>query len=130
MFRRATFDQVRFTAFLEQEPDPSNRITLSRRTDIFGRPLPRLIYRDSDFMLRSHRRTLELMAAAFSAKGFGRLRHGDEAIAHLSAYDRYGLHQMGSTRMAALAARLGDHLAQKLRPSSVSSSTHQNGSER
>lgn len=96
---RTPFDHVRFTAFLEQEPEAENRITLSDRVDRFGVPLPHLAWRESEFMRQSHRRSLELLEETFRNKGFGRLLHGDEETAFLSAYNKHGLHHMGSTRM-------------------------------
>lgn len=98
--RRAPFDHVRFTAFLEQEPDPENRITLDGRRDRFGVPLPRLSWRESDFMRQSHRRSLDLLARAFLDNGLGRFVHDQARTDFLSHYDQYGLHQMGSTRMS------------------------------
>jgi choline dehydrogenase-like flavoprotein len=157
LFRRTPFDHVRFTAFLEQEPDPENRITLGKRRDRFGQPLPHLTWRESGFMRDSHRRSLQLLDTEFQTCGFGRLQHRDDEIAFLEGYHQYGLHHMGSTRMsddprqgvvdrdcrvhgirnlfiagssvfptggaanptwtiAALAARLADHLAAQRRP--------------
>ncbi|MEM8630067.1 MAG: GMC family oxidoreductase [Pseudomonadota bacterium] len=97
---RASFDHVRFMAFVEQEPDPENRIMLANDRDRFDKPLPHLSIRESETMQRSVRLTMSLMEKALLAAGFGRLRHGDDALAHLTAYDAYGLHQMGSTRMS------------------------------
>lgn len=96
---RTPFHHVRFTAFLEQEPQAENRITLSDTRDRFGCPLPHLFWRESDFMADSHARSLALLAGIFAARGFGRLGHGKEETAFLSVYDKHGLHQMGSTRM-------------------------------
>ncbi len=98
--RHAKFDHLRFTAFLEQEPDPDNRITLSASRDMFGRLLPRLTYRQSAFMKASCRRTLEILSTAFEKNGFGRLNFDESSISHLAVYDQYGLHQMGATRMS------------------------------
>ena len=100
IYRRARFDRLRFTAFVEQEPDPENRVTLSREKDAFGKPLAHLHYHESNFMNDSILRTLELMRTAFRQQGFGELRYGPGNIAHLANYEKYGLHQLGSTRMA------------------------------
>jgi len=97
---RARFEYVRFAAFVEQEPDPANRITLSSAKDAHGFPMPHLHYHESDFMKKSIRRSLGLMRAAFRAKGYGNLRFETGSIAHLAHYDKYGLHHMGSTRMS------------------------------
>lgn len=100
LFRRTPFDHVRFTAFLEQEPDPENRITLGERRDRYGQPLPHLTWRESGFMRDSHQRSLELLDAEFRNCGFGRLQHREDEIAYLEGYHQYGLHHMGSTRMS------------------------------
>ncbi len=100
LFRRTPFDHVRFTAFLEQEPDPENRITLGKRRDRFGQPLPHLTWRESDFMRDSHRRSMEFLDREFQACGFGDLNYRGDEIAYLESYNQYGLHHMGSTRMS------------------------------
>lgn len=96
----ARFDHVRLLAILEQEPDPENRVMLSSRTDRFGTPLPHLVYRESEDMHRSVRNSLIAMAAAFRAAGLGDLRFDPETLDPIRHYDSYGLHPMGSTRMA------------------------------
>lgn len=95
----AGFDHIRLTAFVEQEPDPENRITLSRDRDPNGQPLPHLTYRMSETTEASIRRTMEVMAEALRESGFDGLRYGKD-VAHLAHYQKYGLHQMGSTRMS------------------------------
>ena len=45
LLRRPRSHVYRITINLEQAPDRENRITLSTRTDMFGRPLPRLTWR-------------------------------------------------------------------------------------
>ncbi len=74
-YRRARFDHLRFTAFVEQEPDPENRITLSREKDPFGKPLAHLHSHQSNVMTDSILRTLGLMQTAFRRQGFGELRY-------------------------------------------------------
>lgn len=96
----ARFDHVRLTAFVEQEPNPDNRITLSRDRDVFGQPLPHLQITESDEMQESILQTLVCMGRALSARGLPGLRYGPGAMAHLAYYDAYGLHQLGGTRMS------------------------------
>lgn len=43
---------------------------------------------------------MHFMGDILSASGFGKLLYGDGDISHLSVYNQYGLHQMGSTRMS------------------------------
>jgi choline dehydrogenase-like flavoprotein len=100
---KAGVDNLRFTAFVEQEPDAENRIELSHKRNALGVPLPRLVLRESAFMHDSAARSLQLMSEAFLAMGYGELRYQPHQIAHLAHYDKFGLHQMGSTRMSATA---------------------------
>lgn len=100
IFRNAVFDHVRMTAFVEQEPDPENRITLDAERDAFGRRLPFLKLQESRAMKDSIHRSMAVMAKAFDAAGLPGLRYRDEDLAHLRGYDAYGLHHMGGTRMS------------------------------
>ena len=97
---RAGYRHLRLTAFVEQEPDPENRLLLADQTDKFGVPLPRLLYNESPWMRESINRSLEIMAADLQKRGVGALRYQPDDIAHLGFYDNYGLHHMGSTRMS------------------------------
>ncbi len=100
LWRKAKFDHLRLTAFVEQEPDPENRITLSDHRDCNGRPLPHLSYRESEATKASIAKSMRVMATALGDRGFGNLRHDESELAHLMHYNQYGLHQMGSTRMS------------------------------
>ena len=100
LFHNAAFDHVRMTAFVEQEPDPDNRITLHTKRDALGRPLPFLNLRESRAMKESIQRSMAVMAKAFDAAGLPGLRYRDDELAHLRDYDAYGLHHMGGTRMS------------------------------
>lgn len=103
--RLAPFDHVRMTAFVEQEPDPENRVTLGTQRDRHGSLLPCLRYRESGFMTDSQQRSLERLAQLLAERGFPGLRFRFEDAGHLGLYDKYGLHQMGATRMAETPAR-------------------------
>ncbi|MEM6823886.1 MAG: GMC family oxidoreductase [Pseudomonadota bacterium] len=96
----ARFNHVRFMAFVEQEPNPENRIALSDRRDALGVPLAKLTYSESARMEDSMHRSLAIMSQDFEARGVGTLRYRADEIRHLRAYDAYGLHPMGSTRMS------------------------------
>lgn len=96
----ASFSHVRLRAFVENPPDPDNRITLSTKTDCFGHPLPHLHYRTTAQTRDSITRSMSLMADDLARRGIGHLTHSPDDIAHLSPYDAHGLHHMGSTRMA------------------------------
>ncbi len=79
---RAEITHHRFTAFLDQEPDPENRVTLSPRTDAFSNRLPHLSFSESDFMQEGVLRSMGLMAQTFAKSGVGTLRYHPEDIAH------------------------------------------------
>ena len=98
--RTAGFDHVRFRAFIEQEPDPDNRISLSERKDSLGVPLAKLTYTESARMKDSMRRSLALMSQDFEDRGIGKMSFEASETEHLQVYDAYGYHQMGSTRMS------------------------------
>ncbi len=98
--RNARFDHVRLMAFVEQEPDPENRVTLSRQTDGLGQALPHLDYRESALMEQSIRDSLSIVSGALARRGYPGLRFAPEEVSHLKHYTQYGLHHMGSTRMA------------------------------
>lgn len=100
LFPRTGFDHVRLMAFVEQEPDPENRIVLGAGRDRYDTPLPHLRTRESASMHDSVRRSMAVLGAALARRGAGQLRSGEE-VAHLRAYDKHGLHPMGGTRMAA-----------------------------
>lgn len=99
-FRNARFDYLRFVAFLEQEPDPENRITLASERDDYSIPLPRLFWRESDRMRASVAKSLSLLDAAFKRRGLPGLVTDRASIEHLDGYGGYGFHHMGSTRMS------------------------------
>lgn len=100
LWRKAHFDHIRLMAFVEQEPDLENRITLGNCRDTFGQRLPFLRYSESWLMRESVKRSMCVLGDALAAAGFPGLRHGEDALSHLKGYNAYGLHQMGSTRMA------------------------------
>lgn len=101
--RSARFDHIRLLAFLEQEPDADNRITLSDTKDRFGMPLPHLQLTESHQMQQSVARSLEVMSDALRQNGLPDHRLGEDD--HLTHYGGYGLHHMGGTRMSADPAR-------------------------
>ena len=97
--RSAPFTQVRLQAWLEQEPEPHNRITLSSQRDALGQPLAHLSLRFSDRMAESLEQSLKHVDLALQSHGFGPLEYAPERLAHLTPYDKMGLHHMGATRM-------------------------------
>jgi choline dehydrogenase-like flavoprotein len=84
----------------EQAPNPRSRVTLSRKRDARGVPLPRLEWRFTKVDQHSLRRTTELTAAALAEAGLGRV---EPLIREQWGFPRlYGCwHHIGTTRMSA-----------------------------
>jgi choline dehydrogenase-like flavoprotein len=90
---------IRLRNFMEMEPLPENRITLSDRTDAFGMRLPRVYHRCSPMDRRSIVAVHEVLRGEVTEAGWGEL---DSALRedsepwpiHLDAS-----HHMGATRM-------------------------------
>ncbi len=100
LWQTARFDHVRLTAFVEQDPDPANRITLSEDRDAHGMRLPHLRLHDSAQMTDSIARSMVFLEQDLARRGIGQLQHDPAALGHLAHYSKYGLHQMGATRMS------------------------------
>ena len=83
------------TINLEQAPDPENRITLSNRTDAFGTPLPRLVWRWNPVDEASRVKVRELIRSRLADAGFGRIEQREQAVPDPNAH-----HHAGTTRMA------------------------------
>jgi choline dehydrogenase-like flavoprotein len=85
---------------LEQAPNPSSRVTLGRRKDRFGQPVPRVEWRLSDLDHRSIRRGQEILDTALRQSGLGHIAHlwGEEDP---PPPINGGFHHIGTTRMAA-----------------------------
>ena len=101
--RSARFDHLRLLAFLEQEPDPDNRVTLSNETDPFGQPLPHLKLTTSALMKDSVARSLEVIETQLRARGLSDFDLSEPQ--HLAHYGSYGYHHMGATRMSATSTQ-------------------------
>ncbi|MEB3350657.1 MAG: GMC family oxidoreductase [Cyanobacteriota bacterium] len=96
---RTRFGWVRLMGWLEQEPDPQNRVTLSRHRDALGQPLAHLHLRFSNRMNESVERSLQLIASRLAARGCGSLVFDPQALLHLGGTAKVGCHHMGGTRM-------------------------------
>lgn len=96
---RSRFGWVRLMGWLEQEPDPQNRVTLSRQRDALGEPLAHLHLRFSARMDESLERSLQLIASQLAARGCGTLVIDPQALAPLGGTAKVGCHHMGGTRM-------------------------------
>lgn len=82
----------------EQEPRPDSRVTLGRRRDAFGRPLPRLDWRLSQLDTRSIRRAQEVVDQTLAGAGIGVVE--DKLGTETAPVLFYGLyHHLGTTRM-------------------------------
>ena len=96
---RSRFNWVRLMGWLEQEPDPQNRVTLSRQHDAMGKPLAHLHLRFSHRMDESLEHSLKLISERLAARGCGQLVKDPQSLAHLADTAKVGCHHMGGTRM-------------------------------
>ncbi|NEP18565.1 MAG: GMC family oxidoreductase [Leptolyngbya sp. SIO4C1] len=97
--KQAQFSHLRLQAWMEQEPDPNNRVTLSSVRDRAGQPQAHLTLRFSQKMWDGAVRSLQQLDQALRQRGLGPLEYDAARIQHLASYDKIGLHHMGTTRM-------------------------------
>lgn len=90
--------RARLRNFLEMEPQPENRVTLSDERDAHGVPLPRVRHAPTELDRRSLLALHERLAAEFERAGVGRLE-SDLATAEPWPIDQDASHHMGTTRM-------------------------------
>jgi choline dehydrogenase-like flavoprotein len=92
--------RARLRNFMEMEPHPDNRVTLSARTDEHGLPLPHVEHRCTELDRRSLIALHARLAEAFAAAGLGRL---ESDLAERGAddwpIDQDASHHVGTTRM-------------------------------
>lgn len=83
----------------EQSPDPCSRVTLGRRADRFGNPLPRLEWKVPSEDARSIRRCQDIIDRTFRDAGWGPLegKLPDDAESQRLFHGQW--HHMGTTRM-------------------------------
>jgi choline dehydrogenase-like flavoprotein len=89
------YPRLELLAFVEQSPNPDNRVTLTEERDELGMPRLRLHYRWDDADLDSIRRAQRLMADSLSAAGLG--RHEPAAPPPDGRLPVVGLHHMAGT---------------------------------
>ena len=85
--------------FMEMEPLPENRITLSHRTDAFGVLLPYVVHRPSELDKRSMIAVHHVLAKELERVGWGKLI--SDLTSELDSWpiDLDASHHMGATRM-------------------------------
>jgi choline dehydrogenase-like flavoprotein len=96
--RRPSVRRVRVRNFLEMQPSPANRVTLSEATDLHGTPLPRVRHQASDLDRRTLVELHRALREELRANGIGELE-GDLERADPWPIDQDASHHMGSTRM-------------------------------
>lgn len=97
--KQARFTHMRLQAWIEQAPDPNNRITLSSEKDPLGQPKTHLTFSFSQQVWDSVVRSRQTIEKALFNQGLGSLQYSAERLQHLTHYDKIGLHHMGTTRM-------------------------------
>lgn len=90
--------RVRLRNFMEMEPHPENRVTLSARTDSFGSPRARVVHRCTELDQRSLVELHRELQREFAANGLGRL-DTELAVGPDWPIDQDASHHMGTTRM-------------------------------
>lgn len=90
--------RARIRNFMEMEPAPTNRVTLSEQRDAFGRRLARVEHRPSDLDRRSLVELHDALRAAVEQRGVGRLV-GELRSADPWPIDQDASHHLGTTRM-------------------------------
>ena len=89
------YPRLELLAFVEQSPNPDNRVTLTDERDELGMPRLRLHYRWDDADLDSIRRAQRLMASTLGAAGLG--RYEPAALPQDGRLPVVGLHHMAGT---------------------------------
>lgn len=91
--------EYRLLGMIEQEPNPSSRVSLGTRRDHFGQPVAHLDWRLSDRDVLTIRRTQDVLASALEDAGLGTItqRYGDDDLPPILGP---GFHHMGTTRMS------------------------------
>jgi hypothetical protein len=92
--------EVRLRNFMEMQPDPENRVTLSETPDEDGRPLPRVSHRCTDLDRRSLLCLHEVLAREVERAGLGALESDLEQIDPWPI-TQDASHHLGTTRMGA-----------------------------
>jgi choline dehydrogenase-like flavoprotein len=94
--------QVRLELWLEQAPDPDNRVVLDTSTDSVGLHRPRVEWRVGEHELRTSRQMTEWISADVERLGLGSVEHlptmDDDAAWRAAARD--AAHASGTTRMS------------------------------
>ena len=83
----------------EQDPVFENRITLSRKRDPFGVPMPKIIYKKSKITMDTIRIILENLGKAFIDQKIGRIAIEDFFYNDKDFMTDAGYHHLGGTRM-------------------------------
>jgi len=91
--------EYRLLGMIEQEPNPSSRVSLGTRRDHFGQPVAHLDWRLSDRDVLTIRGTQDVLASALEDAGLGTItqRYGDDDLPPILGP---GFHHMGTTRMS------------------------------
>lgn len=96
-----TETHYQINANLEQIPNPSSRVSLSEKTNMFGMPRIRLDWQLTKDDIKKAAQSVYLFALKLGENGLGRLQIEDWfANGKLDGRVDYGFHHMGTTRMA------------------------------
>jgi choline dehydrogenase-like flavoprotein len=96
--------RVRLRNFMEMEPRPEHRVTLSDEKDVLGLPKPLVSHRPTELDQRSLVELHRALASEFEAAGFGRLETRLD-VGPGWPIDQDASHHMGTTRIGRDPAR-------------------------
>lgn len=90
---------VQLRNFMEMEPLPTNRVTLSKRTDAFGMPLPKVNHEPGELDKYSMAAVHQILSGELSRTGFGEMISPLSTDAEPWPIDYDASHHIGTTRM-------------------------------
>lgn len=97
--RSPAVSTIRLRNFMEMEAHPDNRVTLGKRRDANGCPVPLVRHRPTDTDKRSMAAVHEALGRAVEASGFARLEGALTGREEPWPIDEDASHHMGTTRL-------------------------------
>jgi len=95
-----TTSALRLDAGIEVVPNPESRVLLTTERDALGMPRIAVDWRLTELDYHSLRKGVELLGAAFTAAGLGRVRLDEDFLTESFAVPAGSYHHLGTTRMA------------------------------
>jgi choline dehydrogenase-like flavoprotein len=96
--KKPKIQRARLRNFIEMEPDPENRVTLTSERDAYGERIPMVRHRCTERDQRSLLALHEILRDEIARTGIGKME-SDLATANPWPIDQDASHHMGTTRM-------------------------------